>query len=128
MPMRARARPWRTCRVPGADPGRPGAGGAPRSLPRRDLQRPQAPGKGVRGVFFCYALPALDKEKNEFTEDAGTTRWYLYDLDARPSSRSRARSLRTSDRSPRHAALHHGGEKRSSTSASGSRNTSRTAT
>ena len=39
------------------------------------------PAKGVRGVFFCYALPALDKEKNEFTEEAGTTRWYLYDLD-----------------------------------------------
>ena len=38
-------------------------------------------GKGVRGVFFCYALPALDKEKNEFTESAGTARWYLYDLD-----------------------------------------------
>ena len=37
--------------------------------------------EGVRGVFFCYALPALDKEKNEFTEAAGTTRWYLYDLD-----------------------------------------------
>jgi len=36
--------------------------------------------KGVRGVFFCYGLPALDKEKNEFTEEAGTTRWYLYDL------------------------------------------------
>ena len=35
----------------------------------------------VRGVFFCYALPALDKETNEFTEEAGTTRWYLYDLD-----------------------------------------------
>ena len=39
------------------------------------------PTKGVRGVFFCYALPALDMEKNEFTEEAGTTRWYLYDLD-----------------------------------------------
>ena len=39
------------------------------------------PSKGVRGVFFCYALPALDKETNEFTEEAGTTRWYLYDLD-----------------------------------------------
>ena len=39
------------------------------------------PAKRVRGVFFCYALPALDKEKNEFTEEAGTTRWYLYDLD-----------------------------------------------
>ena len=37
--------------------------------------------KGVRGVFFCYALPALDKEKGEFTEEAGTTRWYLCDLD-----------------------------------------------
>ena len=37
--------------------------------------------KGVRGVFFCYALPALDNENGEFTEEAGTTRWYLYDLD-----------------------------------------------
>ena len=35
--------------------------------------------KGIRGVFFCYALPALDKERGEFTEEAGTTRWYLYD-------------------------------------------------
>mgnify|MGYP005811873311 CR=1 FL=1 len=35
----------------------------------------------ARGVFFCYALPALDKEKNEFTEEAGTTRWYLFDLE-----------------------------------------------
>jgi hypothetical protein len=26
-------------------------------------------------------LPALDKEQNAFTEEAGTTRWYLYDLD-----------------------------------------------
>ena len=39
------------------------------------------PSKGMRGVFFCYALPALDKETNKFTEEAGTTRWYLYDLD-----------------------------------------------
>ena len=36
--------------------------------------------KGVCGVFFCYALPAFDKEQNAFTEEAGTTRWYLYDL------------------------------------------------
>jgi superfamily II DNA/RNA helicase len=35
---------------------------------------------GVHGVFFCYGLPALDKETNEFTEEAGTTRWYLYDV------------------------------------------------
>lgn len=37
--------------------------------------------KGIRGVFFCYGLPALDKEKQEFTEEAGTVRWYLYDMD-----------------------------------------------
>ena len=37
--------------------------------------------EGIRGVFFCYALPAFDKEADEFTEDAGFTRWYLYDLD-----------------------------------------------
>ena len=37
--------------------------------------------KGILGVFFCYGLPALDKEKNEFTEEAGTTRWYFYNLD-----------------------------------------------
>ena len=37
--------------------------------------------EGMRGVFLCYALPALDKEAGEFTEEAGSTRWYLYDLD-----------------------------------------------
>jgi SNF2 family DNA or RNA helicase len=37
--------------------------------------------KGRRGVFFCYSLPALDKEAGEFTDSAGMTRWYLYDLD-----------------------------------------------
>ncbi len=37
--------------------------------------------QGGRGVFFCYTLPALDKEAREFTEEAGTTRWYLYDLE-----------------------------------------------
>ena len=36
---------------------------------------------GIRGVFFCYALPALDTETGEFTDEAGSTRWYLYDFD-----------------------------------------------
>lgn len=36
--------------------------------------------KELKGVFFCYALPALDKEIGKFTENAGTTRWYFYDL------------------------------------------------
>ena len=36
--------------------------------------------RGTVGVFLCYSLPALDKEAGEFTEEAGTTRWYLYDM------------------------------------------------
>ena len=36
--------------------------------------------KGVRGVFFCYSLPALDAETGAFTLEAGPTRWYLYDM------------------------------------------------
>jgi hypothetical protein len=50
-------------------------------LPRAVFSGRKHPAKGARGVFFCYALPALDKEAGEFTEEAGTTRWYLYDLD-----------------------------------------------
>ena len=32
-------------------------------------------------MFFCYGLPALDNATGEFTDEAGATRWYLYDLD-----------------------------------------------
>ena len=50
-------------------------------LPGATFSGRERPTKGARGVFFCYALPALDKQAGEFTEEAGTTRWYLYDLD-----------------------------------------------
>lgn len=45
--------------------------------------REQADG-GVRGVFLCVTLPALDTEaaSGEFTLDAGPTRWYLWNADA----------------------------------------------
>jgi superfamily II DNA/RNA helicase len=41
---------------------------------------------GTRAVFFCYALPAPVSEVVEgaelaWTEEAGTTGWYLFDLD-----------------------------------------------
>ena len=49
-------------------------------LPGATFSGRKRPAKGARGVFFCYALPALDKEAGEFTEEAGTARWYLYDL------------------------------------------------
>jgi superfamily II DNA or RNA helicase len=41
----------------------------------------QRPVKGLRGLFFCYALPALNMKTGEFDEAAGTTRWYFYDLE-----------------------------------------------
>jgi superfamily II DNA or RNA helicase len=52
-----------------------------RQLPGATFSGRKRPARGARGVFFCYALPALDKEAGEFTEEAGTTRWYLCDLD-----------------------------------------------
>lgn len=50
-------------------------------LPGAVFSGRQRPSNGVCGVFFCYALPALDTEADEFTEEAGIARWYLYDLD-----------------------------------------------
>lgn len=50
-------------------------------LPGATFSGRKRPTRGARGLFLCYALPALDKETGEFTEEAGTTRWYLYDLD-----------------------------------------------
>ena len=52
-----------------------------RRLPGAIFSGRKRPAKRANGVFFCYALPALDKEMGKFTEEAGTTRWYLYDLD-----------------------------------------------
>jgi hypothetical protein len=49
-------------------------------LPGAFFSGRKRPSKRTLGVFFCYALPALDKETGEFSEAAGTTRWYLYDM------------------------------------------------
>ena len=35
--------------------------------------------RGLRGVFFCFALPALDKERQEFNTESGISRWYFFD-------------------------------------------------
>jgi len=59
----------------------PALGVRMKRLPGATFSGRKRPAKGARGVFFCYALPALDKEAGEFTEEAGTARWYLYDLD-----------------------------------------------
>lgn len=39
-------------------------------------------GQGLRGVFLCYRLPAMDTVTEEFSIECGPTKWYFYDLDA----------------------------------------------
>ena len=61
------------------------------SFPLRVFSGKQHPTAGSRAVFFCYALPApaaQDRgstgvppvEADLWTEEAGFTKWYLYDL------------------------------------------------
>jgi hypothetical protein len=69
--------------------------------------RKRAP-KGAKGIFFCYALPALDKEAGEFTEEAGTTRWFLFDLDRDAVLEEPGEivaSIRSTPETPRHCAI-----------------------
>jgi superfamily II DNA or RNA helicase len=51
-----------------------------KNLPGATFSGRQRIAKGVCGVFFCYSLPALDRQAGQFTEEAGTSRWYLYDI------------------------------------------------
>jgi hypothetical protein len=57
------------------------------NLPLRVFSGKQHPRPESQAVFFCYALPApptRDRAKEEdpgkWTEEAGFTKWYLYDL------------------------------------------------
>ena len=58
------------------------------NLPRRVFSGKQHPTAGSRAVFFCYALPAPSvqdrdgqgEDAQKWTEKAGFTKWYLYDL------------------------------------------------
>ena len=68
-------------------------------LPRRVFSGKLHPTTGSRAVFFCYALPAPSvqdrdekgKDAQNWTEEAGFTKWYLYDLAGERSQRSRMR-------------------------------------
>ena len=51
-----------------------------KALPGAIFSGRKRPAKGTWGVFFCYGLPALDNETGGFTDEAGTTKWYLYDI------------------------------------------------
>jgi hypothetical protein len=57
-------------------------------LPRRVFSGKEHPKSGSRAVFFCYALPAPSAQGSDaespdepkWTEEAGFTKWFLYDL------------------------------------------------
>ncbi len=57
-------------------------------LPKRVFSGKQNPSPGAQAVFFCYALPAPradietqgQEEAAVWSEEAGRTAWYLYDL------------------------------------------------
>ncbi len=65
----------------------PGLAERTAALPGRVFSGKEHPTPGVKAVFFCYRLPrpeyAEGKQDSDmpWTEEAGETRWYLYDLD-----------------------------------------------
>jgi hypothetical protein len=99
-----------------------------KGLPAAFFSGRKRPAEGTRGVFFCYALPALDKENNEFTEEAGTTPWYLYTTERRRSSTIPVRSSRAFAASPTLPVSASQSRRRSRISAPAFSNTSRTPT
>jgi hypothetical protein len=50
------------------------------NLPLKIFSGKTHPSPGAKAVFFCYSLPGKDKQTGEWTEDAGFTRWYLYNV------------------------------------------------
>jgi superfamily II DNA or RNA helicase len=50
------------------------------ALPLRIFSAKQHPDPKASGVFLCYALPAQAHDADEWTLDAGYTRWLYYDL------------------------------------------------
>jgi len=55
------------------------------ALPGRVFSGKAHPVPGTKSVFFCYAMPAPPGpaqagEQGEWTEEAGDTKWYLFDL------------------------------------------------
>ena len=66
------------------------------------------PARGTIGVFFCYRLPALDAETQTFTEAAGTTRWYYYNLEREGITEELVEilaSIRCKPSTPRHCSM-----------------------
>jgi len=91
-----------------------GLGERLQALPGRVFSGKEHPKPDTRAVFFCYRLPGLDHEQQGpdglplWTEEAGETKWYLYDLATEailddPSDI--AAFIRSTPDTPRHCAI-----------------------
>ncbi|MEK6795441.1 MAG: helicase-related protein [Spirochaetota bacterium] len=52
-------------------------------LPLKLFSGKEHPQKGVRAVFFCYALPGQNRADEQWSLAHGITKWYLYDMAGR---------------------------------------------
>ena len=90
------------------------------ALPGRVFSGKQHPSSGAKAVFFCYALPAPSAEARAqdgvptateafvWSEEAGYTRWYLYDLATEQITEEPAEIItliRSTPETPRHRAI-----------------------
>ena len=50
------------------------------NLPLKIFSGKNHPSPEAKAVFFCYSIPGKDAQTEEWTEDAGSARWYFYDL------------------------------------------------
>lgn len=86
------------------------------ALPGRVFSGKRHPSPGARAVFFCYALPAPPAENREqaaldvaaWSEEAGYTRWYLYDLETKKILEEPSEIvtlIRSKPDTPRHRAI-----------------------
>jgi superfamily II DNA/RNA helicase len=73
--------------------------------------------KGAKGVFFCFARPAFDKERSElegqdvWSTEAGDVKWYLMDFDSEDVIEDAARIVevvRSTKETPRSVELDRG--------------------
>lgn len=51
-----------------------------KNLPLKIFSGKESISPDAKYIFFCYLLPAKDVSTGEWTEDAGFTKWYLYDM------------------------------------------------
>lgn len=90
-----------------------------KALPGRVFSGKQHPSPGAQGVFFCYALPGAERVSGEasaeaevrWSEEAGPTRWYLYDLRTEKIEEEPARIIgliRSEPDTPRHCTMDRG--------------------